>query len=157
MLILNFFVGEICNACVLLVKRCKKLPKETTKHWAHVVDARAGPGTKSLKITKNNTKCPPKNASKSDKQDAGRKVCERRSLGVEECDCINCEPGRRIECDGEIRKSARHSHNNKKSFTPKKFCVGSASNSSSGNSSDSSEFCHDLNEFELFLLKECQG
>lgn len=40
--------GEICNACVLLVKRWKKLSLENklTKHWHHVVDARAGPGTK---------------------------------------------------------------------------------------------------------------
>ena len=40
--------GEICNACVLLVKRWKKLSHENrmTKHWNHVVDARAGPGTK---------------------------------------------------------------------------------------------------------------
>lgn len=41
--------GEICNACVLLVKRWKKLPSGTTKDWHHVVDARAGPGTKSFK------------------------------------------------------------------------------------------------------------
>ncbi|KAL3242176.1 hypothetical protein MRX96_047798, partial [Rhipicephalus microplus] len=39
--------GEICNACVLLVKRWKKLPPGTTRDWHHVVDARAGPGTKS--------------------------------------------------------------------------------------------------------------
>lgn len=40
--------GEICNACVLLVKRWKKLSPENrqVKHWHHVVDARAGPGTK---------------------------------------------------------------------------------------------------------------
>jgi hypothetical protein len=63
--------GEICNACVLLVKtfknfsifcteyysyysvlkvkRWKKLPSGTTRNWHHVVDARAGPGTKSMK------------------------------------------------------------------------------------------------------------
>ncbi|XP_033223147.1 SIN3-HDAC complex-associated factor [Belonocnema kinseyi] len=40
--------GEICNACVLLVKRWKKLPADTKKNWKHVVDARAGPGIKSL-------------------------------------------------------------------------------------------------------------
>ncbi|KAG9509437.1 SIN3-HDAC complex-associated factor [Fragariocoptes setiger] len=40
--------GEICNACVLLVKRWKKLSPENRshKHWHHVVDARAGPGNK---------------------------------------------------------------------------------------------------------------
>ncbi|XP_067209562.1 SIN3-HDAC complex-associated factor isoform X2 [Linepithema humile] len=40
--------GEICNACVLLVKRFKKLPPGSNRHWRHVVDARAGPGIKSL-------------------------------------------------------------------------------------------------------------
>ena len=33
-------IGEICNACVLIVKRWKKLPANTSKDWAHVVDAR---------------------------------------------------------------------------------------------------------------------
>lgn len=28
--------GEICNACVLLVKRCKKLPVGSKKNWNHV-------------------------------------------------------------------------------------------------------------------------
>lgn len=43
--------GEICNACVLLVKRWKKLPPGTQRDWRHVVDARAGPGTKSFKTS----------------------------------------------------------------------------------------------------------
>jgi hypothetical protein len=38
--------GDICNACVLIVKRWKHLPKDTKKHWAHVVDAKHGPGNK---------------------------------------------------------------------------------------------------------------
>jgi len=41
-------IGEICNACVLLVKRWQKLPKGSSRHWSHVVDARAGPGLKSM-------------------------------------------------------------------------------------------------------------
>lgn len=40
--------GEICNACVLLVKRFKKLPEKSERHWGHVVDARAGPGVKNF-------------------------------------------------------------------------------------------------------------
>ena len=32
--------GDICNACVLLVKRFKKLPTGSPQHWGHVVDAR---------------------------------------------------------------------------------------------------------------------
>ena len=40
--------GEICNACVLLVKRFIKLPAGSTRHWKHVVDARSGPGIKSM-------------------------------------------------------------------------------------------------------------
>lgn len=52
--------GEICNACVLLVKRWKKLSPENRliKHWHHVVDARAGPGTKltgNRRLTNNNS------------------------------------------------------------------------------------------------------
>lgn len=40
--------GEICNACVLLVKRWKKLPIGTKKNWNHVVDARGGPSLKLM-------------------------------------------------------------------------------------------------------------
>lgn len=28
--------GDICNACVLLVKRWRKLPQGTDRHWQHV-------------------------------------------------------------------------------------------------------------------------
>ena len=31
-------VGDICNACVLLVKRWKKLPNGSKKNWSHVSD-----------------------------------------------------------------------------------------------------------------------
>ncbi|XP_046390995.1 myb-like protein V [Ischnura elegans] len=52
--------GEICNACVLLVKRWKKLPAGSERNWKHVVDARAGPGTKSLTKFKSKNKKKPK-------------------------------------------------------------------------------------------------
>ncbi|KAM5169856.1 SIN3-HDAC complex-associated factor [Mantella aurantiaca] len=42
--------GDICNACVLLVKRWKKLPSGSKKNWNHVVDARGGPNLKALRI-----------------------------------------------------------------------------------------------------------
>ncbi|XP_028397304.1 SIN3-HDAC complex-associated factor-like [Dendronephthya gigantea] len=32
--------GLICNACVLLVKRWQKLPKENKRSWSHVVDGK---------------------------------------------------------------------------------------------------------------------
>ncbi|XP_076658367.1 uncharacterized protein LOC143362252 isoform X2 [Halictus rubicundus] len=48
--------GEICNACVLLVKRWKKLPAGNNRNWRHVVDARAGPGIKSLTKFKSKNK-----------------------------------------------------------------------------------------------------
>lgn len=32
--------GEICNACVLLVKRWKKLPVGSKKNWNHVSSAK---------------------------------------------------------------------------------------------------------------------
>ena len=48
--------GEICNACVLLVKRYIKLPAGSTRHWNHVVDARSGPGIKSMVRSKKQQK-----------------------------------------------------------------------------------------------------
>lgn len=50
--------GEICNACVLLVKRWKKLPAGSDRNWRHVVDARAGPGMKSMTKFKSKNKKP---------------------------------------------------------------------------------------------------
>merc|ERR1712079_240341 len=44
--------GEVCNACVLIVKRWKNLPDDTLKDWAHVVDARIGPGVKNVQRPK---------------------------------------------------------------------------------------------------------
>lgn len=38
----------MCNACVLIVKRWRNLPEDSSKHWAHVVDARIGPGVKTV-------------------------------------------------------------------------------------------------------------
>ncbi|KAM8740858.1 SIN3-HDAC complex-associated factor-like isoform 1-T2 [Acanthopagrus schlegelii] len=40
--------GDICNACVLLVKRWKKLPVGSQKNWNHVVDAKAGSSMKAM-------------------------------------------------------------------------------------------------------------
>lgn len=61
--------GEICNACVLLVKRWKKLPPGTQRDWKHVVDARAGPGTKSVKITSSSSSSRRKNISRPKNKD----------------------------------------------------------------------------------------
>ncbi|XP_070709995.1 SIN3-HDAC complex-associated factor-like [Pempheris klunzingeri] len=44
--------GDICNACVLLVKRSKKLPAGSKKNWNHVVDAKAGSNMKATLRTK---------------------------------------------------------------------------------------------------------
>ncbi|XP_040007463.1 SIN3-HDAC complex-associated factor-like [Xiphias gladius] len=44
--------GDICNACVLLVKRWKKLPAGSKKNWNHVVDAKAGSNMKATLRTK---------------------------------------------------------------------------------------------------------
>ena len=32
--------GDMCNACVLIVKRWRKLPRTSKKDWAHIVDAK---------------------------------------------------------------------------------------------------------------------
>lgn len=37
--------GDLCNACVLIVKRWRKLPRTSKKDWAHIVDAKGGPGS----------------------------------------------------------------------------------------------------------------
>ncbi|KNC28796.1 hypothetical protein FF38_09952, partial [Lucilia cuprina] len=42
--------GEICNACVLLVKRFKRLPVGSKRNWSHIVDAKAGIGPGYNKI-----------------------------------------------------------------------------------------------------------
>lgn len=49
--------GEICNACVLIVKRWRNLPRNTEKNWGHVVDSRVGPG--GSKVTFRNVKRKP--------------------------------------------------------------------------------------------------
>lgn len=54
--------GEICNACVLLVKRFIKLPVGSDRNWNHVVDARCGPGIKSMVKAKKQQK-PDENAA----------------------------------------------------------------------------------------------
>ncbi|GFR16098.1 SIN3-HDAC complex-associated factor [Trichonephila clavata] len=68
--------GEICNACVLLVKRWKKLPIGTNRDWHHVVDARAGPGTK----------CTTKNKIKTERKPAKKlrlRLCRSKHLSTE--------------------------------------------------------------------------
>ena len=37
--------GDMCNACVLIVKRFKKLPRSSKKDWAHIVDSKGGAGS----------------------------------------------------------------------------------------------------------------
>uniref|UniRef100_A0A1B6DXC5 Uncharacterized protein n=1 Tax=Clastoptera arizonana TaxID=38151 RepID=A0A1B6DXC5_9HEMI len=71
--------GEVCNACVLLVKRWKKLPPGTQRHWRHVVDARAGPGTKSfvkIKSKKNKRKNKVQKKDDEEMEDEDKKVNE---------------------------------------------------------------------------------
>ncbi|XP_032664394.1 LOW QUALITY PROTEIN: SIN3-HDAC complex-associated factor [Odontomachus brunneus] len=69
--------GEICNACVLLVKRWKKLPAGMTRDWRHVVDARAGPGIKSL------TKYKSRNKKKvKDKPEKTEKIVKKKHVYI---------------------------------------------------------------------------
>jgi Protein Family FAM60A len=51
---------------VLLVKRFKRLPPGSTRHWGHVVDARTGPGLKSMTKFK----------KRKEEQEAGIKTSE---------------------------------------------------------------------------------
>ncbi|KAJ1177331.1 hypothetical protein NDU88_002590 [Pleurodeles waltl] len=69
--------GDICNACVLLVKRWKKLPSGCKKNWNHVVDARAGPGLKLMK---------PRRFSSIIKRKQKRKLRAMRKLKMQNSD-----------------------------------------------------------------------
>ncbi|KAM3858862.1 SIN3-HDAC complex-associated factor-like [Diretmus argenteus] len=55
--------GDICNACVLLVKRWKKLPAGSKKNWNHVVDAKGGSSMKATLKTKKKKKSRPRQIS----------------------------------------------------------------------------------------------
>lgn len=79
-------VGEICNACVLLVKRWKKLPKNTRRNWSHVVDARAGPGGKSF-VKQKKKKEEENNIEEFDK--IRKKFYEKKSSRSEEDVSVN--------------------------------------------------------------------
>ena len=50
MMMMMMMVMQVCNACVLIVKRWTQLPGRArgTRHWGHVVDARHGPGMKNV-------------------------------------------------------------------------------------------------------------
>ena len=73
--------GEICNACVLLVKRFMKLPPGSTRTWNHVVDARSGPGLKSM--TRNKKRSRENADSDADKTPVKKKHVYKRKPGKE--------------------------------------------------------------------------
>lgn len=86
--------GEVCNACVLLVKRWRNLPENSERNWKHVVDARAGPGTRTLSKVKSS-----KNKKKKIKEKLtnGDEVMKMEvdpsitSLGLKDLDGNDCE------------------------------------------------------------------
>ncbi|CAI9738255.1 Hypothetical predicted protein [Octopus vulgaris] len=69
--------GDICNACVLLVKRWR-MRKDKDRHWEYVVDLRLNPGARSILKRK-------KRQTKVDNQTG-----EPRKHGVA-CSCDICE------------------------------------------------------------------
>ena len=72
--------GEICNACVLLVKRYKKLPSGSSRHWAHVVDARAGPGVKNFVRERRRESCRERSLAYKRKHVFGRKKMKSQDI-----------------------------------------------------------------------------
>ncbi|GAB6029585.1 Family with sequence similarity 60, member A [Chamberlinius hualienensis] len=72
--------GEICNACVLLVKRWKKLPPGTIKNWNHVIDARSKRGFKSQLRKRNVNKLSIKSAKLT--KNIPIKTCQPNSPGL---------------------------------------------------------------------------
>merc|ERR550532_486637 len=85
-------MGEICNACVLIVKRWRQLPLGTSKNWAHVVDARAGPGHNTKKMMLNKAEA---RVAKIEHTRAKRKNPEgvRRRVVGEQRSINNCTSG----------------------------------------------------------------
>lgn len=69
--------GEICNACVLLVKRWKKLPAGSIKNWNHVVDAK-GSGS-SWKMTVRSKKIKMKRRARPSQISQVQKELKRRN------------------------------------------------------------------------------
>lgn len=59
--------GDICNACVLIVKRWRVLPKDTDKDWHHVVDSRVGPGGSKVTFRNVKRKAEPESEEKFEK------------------------------------------------------------------------------------------
>ncbi|CAH1800152.1 unnamed protein product [Owenia fusiformis] len=72
--------GEICNACVLLVKRWKKLPLGSKRDWQHVVDARAGPGNKSMMKIRAEVEIPKKHKHRYQKKIKITRMHTRHSI-----------------------------------------------------------------------------
>lgn len=124
-----------------------------------MVDARAGPGTKSIKSVKQTVAsrtavksvCKTGNVNTAAVAVASR-VCEQISKGSADqaptdCICANCIYNTGLSTVATTAKDKLKVSNAKKSLTPKKFAGlvkaaskhGSVSNSSSGNSSESSK------------------
>lgn len=59
--------SEICNACVLLTKRFKQLPPESTKNWRHVVDVRETNSSRTATRGTNNSDSKSKKSGKFSK------------------------------------------------------------------------------------------
>ncbi len=72
--------GEICNACVLLVKRFLKLPKGSARNWSHVVDARSGPGIKAVGRNRNNNNNGKASNDSNGMVDTPEKVLKRKHV-----------------------------------------------------------------------------
>jgi len=74
--------GEICNACVLVVKRWRKLPRRSLRNWGHVVDSKSGVGAGVTKQTsakkKKQETCPPSTPSDEKLHKIRRKISRKR-------------------------------------------------------------------------------
>lgn len=86
------------------------------------------------------------------------KIVQNTSTSSDECDCSNCIYNRELdESERQTKgnsqqKQLSKSMRSKKTLTPKKFCSETTSNSSSGNSSDSSEYFENCLNFDIFLV-----
>lgn len=114
--------GEVCNACVLLVKRWKKLPQGNGRNWRHVVDARAGPGTKSMTKFKSRNHNRPKPKNKSQDEDGEEPVRKKKPRKHRESSPVHSDevPGEETDGSPEGSRSPTPSEDHEEVVGPPK-------------------------------------
>ncbi|XP_073829355.1 uncharacterized protein [Musca autumnalis] len=114
--------GEICNACVLLVKRYKRLPVGSKRNWSHVVDARAGPGSSKIQTKYKSERGSSRSSSSSHQSSAsnGSNGGSSSSSGASPTNPA-CSTSANIGGGTASTSSNGHSTNMSSSYMPEKY------------------------------------